>query len=126
MHTLDKPLSDRSTAQLLDREEVLHKARKYWFLRRTQDVVLSIFAMVVLWPLMLLVSLIIVIDSPGAGPFYSQVRVGRDGKEFVFHKFLRLIICITPGTHVEQADNAWFGIFHICWDNFIFLHANLN
>ena len=87
MHTLDKASNDRIGVQLLDREEVLQRAKKYWFLRRTQDIVLSVLALIFLWPLMLVVSLIIVIDSPGASPIYSQVRVGRDGKEFVFHKF---------------------------------------
>jgi len=41
----------------------------------------------VLWPVMLILALIIVIDSPGAGPFYAQTRVGRNGKEFRFYKF---------------------------------------
>ncbi len=49
--------------------------------------VISVVALLVLWPLMLLVALIIVIDSPGAGPIFTQTRVGRDGKEFKFYKF---------------------------------------
>ena len=72
---------------LLDRETVLHNGRKYWFLRRLQDVLLSGLALLVLWPLLVLVAIIIVIDSPGAGPIFSQKRVGRDGKEFMFYKF---------------------------------------
>ena len=73
--------------RLLERETVLHNGRKYWFLRRLQDVVLSGLALLVLWPLMLVVAIIIVIDSPGADPIFSQTRVGRDGKEFKFYKF---------------------------------------
>ena len=72
---------------LLDREQVLHNARRYWFIRRTQDVVLSLVALAVLWPLMLLVAVAIVLDSPGAGPIFAQKRVGRDGREFTFYKF---------------------------------------
>lgn len=71
----------------LERETVLSGARAYWALRRFQDVVLSLTALLVLWPFMLLVALVIVLDSPGASPIFTQTRVGRDGKEFTFYKF---------------------------------------
>ena len=74
-------------AALLDRETVLHDAKGYWALRRAQDVVLSLAALLALWPLMLVVAVVIVIDSPGAGPIFAQPRVGRDGKQFTFYKF---------------------------------------
>ena len=44
-------------------------------------------ALLILWPFLLIVALIIVIDSPGASPIFSQTRVGRDGKTFTFYKF---------------------------------------
>lgn len=71
----------------LEREAVLQDGRSYWRFRRFQDVVLSVVALLVLWPAMLLVALIIMIDSPGAGPIFAQTRVGRDGKTFTFYKF---------------------------------------
>jgi len=72
---------------VLKRDETLENDRIYWKLRRAQDVTLSVLALLVLWPIMLIVALIIVIDSPGAGPIFVQTRVGRDGKEFKFYKF---------------------------------------
>lgn len=72
---------------LLDRETVLQNASGYWRFRRIQDVVLSILGILMLWPFMLIVALIIVIDSPGAGPIFAQTRIGRDGKPFTFYKF---------------------------------------
>ena len=72
---------------LLDREEVLHTRRRYWRVRRTQDILLSLIGLLTLWPLMLIVALVIVIDDPGASPIFVQTRVGRDGKEFQFYKF---------------------------------------
>ena len=72
---------------VLERETVLNESRRYWALRRFQDVMLSLLAIAVLWPLMLLVAVIIVIDSPGAGPIFAQTRVGRDGEKFTFYKF---------------------------------------
>lgn len=73
--------------ELLDRETILRRDAKYWQLRRAQDVFFSCLALLILWPIMLIVALIIVIDSPGAGPIFTQTRVGRDGKEFTFYKF---------------------------------------
>ena len=76
-----------SRTPVINRDAVLRDDKKYWMLRRTQDIILSILALAVLWPFMLIVAIVIVIDSPGACPIFRQVRVGRDGKEFVFYKF---------------------------------------
>ena len=84
---LERPGEAEQRQSRLDREKVLRSGRRYWFWRRTQDIVLSVLALAVLWPLMLLVAVIIVIDSPGAGPIFSQTRIGRDGKPFKFYKF---------------------------------------
>ena len=40
---------------------------------------------------LLIISLIIVIDSPGASPIYVQERVGKNGKIFKFYKFRSMI-----------------------------------
>ena len=72
---------------ILEREQVLHRGRQYWRLRRFQDIVLSAVALLVLWPVMLIVALMIVLDDPAASPIFVQERVGRDGKLFRFYKF---------------------------------------
>lgn len=72
---------------VLERDETLLRSKGYWVGRRVQDVIISLIALLLLWPLMLIVALIIVIDSPGAGPIFTQKRIGRDGKEFNFYKF---------------------------------------
>lgn len=76
-----------SCPELLDREAVLDRGKRYWRFRRAQDIILSSAALLLLWPCMLLIAVIIVLDSPGAGPIFAQIRVGRDGKEFKFYKF---------------------------------------
>lgn len=75
----------------IDRTYVLHSKRLYWFGRRLQDIFLSMIALLILWPLMLIVAAIIWIDSPGASPIFAQERVGRDGKRFMFLKFRTMI-----------------------------------
>ena len=73
--------------KVLDRAEVLQNNKRYWAGRRTQDIILSVLGLLLLWPVMLITALVIVIDSPGAGPIFAQTRVGRDGKKFTFYKF---------------------------------------
>ena len=46
----------------IDRSHVLHTKRLYWFGRRAQDIVLSLIALLILWPLMLIVALVIWIE----------------------------------------------------------------
>lgn len=58
----------------------------YEKLQRARDVVLSILALSILWPFLLLMGLLIVADSPGAGPVFSQTRIGKDGKPFTCYK----------------------------------------
>ena len=55
-------------------------------LKRTLDIVVSVIALILLSPVMLVTAVIVKLDSPGP-IIYSQVRVGRFGKEFKVHKF---------------------------------------
>ena len=71
----------------IDREKTLRNPRRYWVLRRAQDIVFSLLALILLAPLALLISLAIVLDSPGDGAIFRQRRVGRDGKLFWLYKF---------------------------------------
>lgn len=88
---LEKEKQATESRILLDREEVLHKRERYWAIRRTQDVLLSVAALLVLWPIMLVTAVVIYIDSPGASPIFVQDRVGRDGKVFRFYKFRSMV-----------------------------------
>ena len=85
------PILTREEAQnhkvMLNEKEVLHSHRLYWFGRRTQDIVFSLLALVVLSPLMLIIMAAIYIDYQHASPVFSQPRVGRGGRVFKFYKF---------------------------------------
>ena len=86
---LEREVSD-SQKEILNREEVLHSKRVYWFFRRAQDIILSAGALLVLWPLLLIVAAAIMIDSPG-NPIFVQERVGQGGKVFRFYKFRSMV-----------------------------------
>ena len=75
----------------MDIAAVLAKRRPQLALKRLIDVVISGCALLVLWPLLLLIALAIKIDDPGP-VFYRQVRVGRNGKEFRIFKFRTMVV----------------------------------
>lgn len=76
---------------LLDKDEI-KAGGAYLFVKRLFDIVCSFLALVVLSPLFLLVALIIFIDDPHGSPFYSQQRVGKDGRLFRFWKFRSMVV----------------------------------
>ena len=57
---------------------------------RLFDIVASMGILVVCWPIMLLMSFLIKITSPGP-VIYKQQRVGKDGKAFTLYKFRTMI-----------------------------------
>ncbi|MBE7064576.1 MAG: sugar transferase [Ruminococcaceae bacterium] len=67
------------------------KKSGYSFWKRFFDVVLSVIAIVMLSVPILVISLIIIIDSPGASPIFVQERIGFKGKKFRFYKFRTMI-----------------------------------
>ena len=58
----------------------------YEFFKRIFDVVLCIFALIVLSPLFLIVAILIKLED-GGKVFYSQVRLTKNGKKFNMYKF---------------------------------------
>ena len=54
-------------------------------LKRIFDIALSLFGLIILLPFMLVVAILIKIDSKGP-IFFKQVRVTKDGKEFIIFK----------------------------------------
>lgn len=54
--------------------------------KRGSDIIVSILALIILAPLLVVIGIIIKLSSSGQALF-SQQRAGRDGKPFVFYKF---------------------------------------
>lgn len=76
----------------LNRKKELETHRLYWVFRRGQDIVLSLIALIILSPLLLLVALLIYIDDPHGSPIFVQIRCGRDGKVFHMYKFRTMCV----------------------------------
>jgi lipopolysaccharide/colanic/teichoic acid biosynthesis glycosyltransferase len=62
------------------------KSESEEFLIRASDIVISVLALVLLSPLIVLIVLIIKLTSPGSA-LYKQVRVTKDGGTFILYKF---------------------------------------
>ena len=58
----------------------------YEIVKRIFDILVSFLALVVLLVPMAIISILIVVDSPG-NPIYSQVRLGKGEKPFTLYKF---------------------------------------
>jgi lipopolysaccharide/colanic/teichoic acid biosynthesis glycosyltransferase len=64
------------------------KERKgYFFFKRLFDIVASGVAMVILSPIFLVTALAIKCEDPKGKVIFSQMRVGKDGKQFRMYKF---------------------------------------
>lgn len=59
---------------------------RHMMIKRLIDFVLTVLAIPLLVPLFLIISVAIMIDSPG-NIFYTQARIGKNGKEFKIWKF---------------------------------------
>ena len=66
------------------------RERRYLRVKRLLDILVAGAALLLLWPLFLLVALAIVCDDRGP-VFYRQIRVGRYGRRFTFWKFRSMV-----------------------------------
>ena len=72
------------------------------FLKRTFDIVVSLFAilMLIAIPVMIVIPIVIKLTSKGPA-FFTQTRVGKEGKDFVMYKFRTMIPEQYDGNGVE-------------------------
>lgn len=61
-------------------------SRYYLFGKRIFDLVICISSLFILFPFMAMISIVIVLNSPGS-PIFIQERVGKNGKRFCMYKF---------------------------------------
>jgi lipopolysaccharide/colanic/teichoic acid biosynthesis glycosyltransferase len=59
-------------------------------MKRIMDLLLSAIALLLLWPLLLVIALIIKLESPGPA-IYPSIRAGKKGQTFVCHKFRTMV-----------------------------------
>lgn len=88
---IDYDKVDEKTKAGMDR---LFKTPKknFWLKKRAFDLTLSLLALLILSPILLIIYILIFIDDPHGSPIFRQKRVGRHGKLFTMYKF-RTMVC---------------------------------
>ena len=79
--------------QNTEKNQIIDKQEKtlYKCVKRMLDVVGSVVALVILFVPLVIIAMVIILDSPGASPIYTQTRVGKNGREFKFYKFRSMV-----------------------------------
>ena len=72
-------------------EQKLNHQYGYRTVKRLFDVVASTIAVVLLSPFFLIIAICIKVNDPKGPVFYSQIRVGKDGKQFKMFKFRSMV-----------------------------------
>lgn len=76
----------------------------YRFVKRSFDIVVSLFMLIVLSPIMLIVAIAIKCDSKG-GVIFKQKRLGRNGKPFYCYKFRSMRIDAPHDCATSRLEN---------------------
>lgn len=82
--------TESQNATVLNQSEIDHRW-VYRAVKRTFDTICSALALVILSPLFLIVAILIKLEDRGGPVFYSQTRIGRNGKKFKMYKFRSMV-----------------------------------
>lgn len=93
-----------STDSVQDLKAVNISGRKYRWVKRCIDILLSLAGLSVLLIPMALIALIVYIDDPGK-IFFTQYRVGRNGKRFKLYKFRTMKMNTPKYMATMEVDN---------------------
>ena len=71
----------------------MSKIKKYLYLtiKRLFDIILSLFGILFLIPVSIIIKISYILNKDFSSIFYSQIRIGKDGKEFKLYKFRSMI-----------------------------------
>ena len=72
-------------------EQYLNNQYAYRIIKRIFDVIAASVALIILSPVFLIIAIFIKADDPKGPVFYSQIRVGKDGRRFRMYKFRSMV-----------------------------------
>lgn len=84
--------AEKEVAKIAGSIDKQDKRCGYFIIKRAFDIISSAAALIILSPIFLILAIIIFCDDHHGSPIFSQIRVGRHGKEFKFYKFRSMIV----------------------------------
>lgn len=72
-------------------DEDLESKRVHFIIKRIIDIILSLIGIIIVSPIYLITAIAIKLDSKGP-VIFKQVRVGKNGKDFVIYKFRTMVV----------------------------------
>jgi len=100
-YVLGNPLFIYRVLFELAKERILNRKKIFSFSKRCFDFFASAFGLLILSPILLAISICIRSDTSGS-IFYSQARIGKEGKAFKFWKFRSMVV----GAHEQKSQVA--------------------
>lgn len=101
----EKLPAEMQTTEVRKYYDILKKKKISLFFKRAFDIVVSLIMLIVLFPLFLILSIAIKIDSKGP-VFYRQERVTQYGKHFRIFKFRSMVQGADKGSQVTVSGDA--------------------
>src|SRR4051812_19427983 len=83
-----------------------HIAITFWTAKRIFDVIFALLVGLLTLPC-LLVSVLLIVFVDRNRPFFSQDRIGQDGKRFRIYKLRSMRADTPPNVPTSEADPAW-------------------
>lgn len=92
MHAATKAAAMNNSDAVWLNQDKINAQVGYLFIKRIFDIVASFAALLILSPLFLVIAILIKLEDPQGPVFYSQFRVGRNGKKFRMYKFRSMCV----------------------------------
>lgn len=94
----------QNSAIEIDKDKHIKNKKFQFALKRIMDFILSLIGIIILSPVYLILIILIKLDSKGPAIF-KQVRVGKDGRDFVIYKFRTMVVNAEKKRELEIDPN---------------------
>jgi len=94
MHNGTVEVANIDELSVIERKNISYKIRIgfYHFVKRSFDIIFSLFGLIFLLPIALVVKISYVLNKDFQSIFYKHTRIGKDGRKFGLYKF-RSMVC---------------------------------
>ena len=84
-------LNGKTISGSINEERISLKTRLYFAVKRCFDVFVSLIGAIFLLPIFMIIKLIYIISGDFTSIFYSQIRIGKNGKQFKLYKIRSMV-----------------------------------